>query len=324
MLENLKLRKRYDGFLFLAESLHNPPKLKSHHHIELELNLVVRGTITYVLGGRRFTFQPRTLLWLFPAQEHQLVDRSDQAQNYVVVFKPSLIARSCHTPIYEGLKRKSNKQDGILHTLLEPESFDLIRKTMDSLMQGSLDSGLLNREAGFGVGSDFSFEHGDPDGLNAGLHHLLLLCWRCQRTGKALGDEVALHPAVCRALKLLGEGGWEESFGRLAKACGVSEAYLSRTFRRQVGVPLSRYRNSFRLSRFWQEYRQTGQKTLTEAAYAAGFGSYAQFYKIFVQAYGCGPRNCARDGRQESETFSIGERVTKTAPARMISSVGSK
>ena len=28
---------------------------------------------------------------------------------------------------------------------------------------------------------------------------------------------------------------------------------------------------------------------MLEAAYAAGFGSYAQFYKVFVQAYGTGP-----------------------------------
>src|SRR2546427_757952 len=144
MLENLKLGKSYDGFLYLAESARNPPKLKSHHHIELELNLVVRGTITYVVSGRRFTFPARTLL---------------------------------------------------------------------------------------------------------------LLCWRSQGTGKVLGDAVALHPAVGRALKLLSEGDWEHDLGRLAKACGVSEAYLSRTFSRQVGVPLSRYRNSLRLSRFWEQYR---------------------------------------------------------------------
>jgi AraC-like DNA-binding protein len=290
--ENLKLGKRYDGLLFLAESACHPPKLKSHHHLELELNLVVRGTITYVVGGRRFTFPARTLLWLFPAQEHQLVDRSDDAQNYVAVFKPSLIARSCRTPVYAGLKRAKSGQDGVLSTLLEPESFDLIRKMMESLMQGSLDSGLLNREAGFGVGSNFSFEHGDPDGLNAGLHHLLLLCWRTQRTGKVMGDAVSLHPGVRRALQLLGEGAWDRDLGQLARACGMSEAHLSRTFRRQVGVPLSRYRNSFRLSRFWEEYRQPEQKTLAEAVYAAGFGSYAQFYKIFTQAYGRGPRAC--------------------------------
>jgi len=292
MLEDLKLGKGYDGFLFLAESNRNPPILKSHHHIELELNLVVRGTITYVVSGRRYTFQSRTLLWLFPEQEHQLVDRSDNAQYYVAVFKPSLITRSCRTAAYEGLRRDNNEQDGVLNTLFAPDSFDLIRKTMDSLMQGSLDPDLLNREAGFGVGSEFSFEHGDPDGLNAGLHHLLLLCWRSQRTGKVLGDAIALHPGVRRALKLLSEGDLKQDLCQLAKACGVSEAYLSRTFRRQIGVPLTRYRNSLRLSRFWEQYRQPEQKNLTEAVYAAGFGSYAQFYKVFTQAYGRGPRAC--------------------------------
>jgi AraC-like DNA-binding protein len=28
---------------------------------------------------------------------------------------------------------------------------------------------------------------------------------------------------------------------------------------------------------------------MLEAAYGAGFGSYAQFYKVFVQVYGTGP-----------------------------------
>jgi len=296
MLEDLKLGKGYDGFIFLAESTRNPPKLKSHHHVELELNLVVRGSITYVVEGRRYTFRARTLLWLFPEQEHQLVDRSDDAQCYVVVFKPSLIARSCHTPEYQGLKQPRGRKRQVLHTVLEPATFDLIRKTMDSLMQGALDPDLLNRHAGFGVGPGFSFSHGDPDGLNAGLHHLLLLCWRSTRTGNALGGSVALHPAVQRALRLLSEGQWEEDLGKLARACGVSESYLSRTFRRQVGVPLSRYRNSLRISRFWREYRQPVQKTLAEAVYAAGFGSYAQFYKVFTQAYGRGPRACLAAG----------------------------
>lgn len=291
MLEDLKLGPKYDGFLFLAESVRNPPRLNSHHHVELELNLVVRGSITYVVGGRRFTFSRRTLLWMFPAQEHQLVDRSDDAEYYVAVFKPGLIARSCRSKPYAGLRRKRVSGEGVVHTVLEPETFDLIRKTMDALMPGSLDADLLNREAGFGVGSDFSFQHGDPEGLNAGLHHLLLQCWRCQRGGTVSGHEVTLHPAVSRALECLGEGE-HDNLTALARRCGVSEAYLSRTFARQIGVPLSRYRNSLRLSRFWTHYRSQERKTLTEAVYAAGFGSYAQFYKIFTQAYGRGPRTC--------------------------------
>ena len=87
MLEDLKLGGKYDGLIYLVESARNPPTIKSHHHVELELNLVVRGTISYVLGERRFTFGRRTLLWLFPSQEHQLVDRTSDAENYVAVFK---------------------------------------------------------------------------------------------------------------------------------------------------------------------------------------------------------------------------------------------
>ncbi len=292
VLENLKLGEIYDGFLFLSESTRNPPKLHSHHHVELELNLVVRGTITYIVNGRRFTLPSRTLLWLFPGHEHQLVDRSDDAQCYVVVFKPSLIEKSCKTPTYEGLTQDQHEHGGILKTLLKPDAFDLIRRIMDSLMQGAPDPDLLNHEAGFGAVSGFSFAHSDPNGLNAGLHYLLLLCWRSQRTGMVLGGAVVLNPAVNRAIKIMSEGNWQQDVGQLAKACGVSEAHLSRTFHQQVGISLTRYRNSLRLSRFWEEYRQPSQKNLTEAVYAAGFGSYAQFYKVFVQAYGRGPRAC--------------------------------
>jgi methylphosphotriester-DNA--protein-cysteine methyltransferase len=296
MLADLKLDRQYDGLLYLAESARNVPKLESHHHEELELNLVVRGWITYVVRGRRFTFPARTLLWLFPEQEHQLVARSDDAQYYVAVFKPSLIAKSCRTPAYEGLKRGSLDRDGVLNTHLPPDTFDLIRKTMDSLMEGALDADVLNREAGYGWLSNFSFAHGDPDGLNAGLHHLLLLCWRSQKTGKGRGNAMALHRAVRRALELMSDDGAEMNLGQLARACGTSDAYLSRTFRRQIGVPLSHYRNSLRLSRFWEQFRGTEQKTVAEAVYAAGFGSYAQFYKVFTQAYGQGPRACLAAG----------------------------
>lgn len=296
MLADLKLGRQYDGLLYLAESARNVPKLGSHHHVELELNLVVRGWITYVVRGRRFTFSSRTLMWLFPEQEHQLVARSDDAQYYVAVFKPSLIAKSCRTAAYEGLKRENLDHDGVLNTHLTPDTFDLIRKIMDSLMEGALDADVLNREAGYGWLSNFSFEHGDPDGLNAGLHHLLLLCWRSQKTGKARGNAMALHRAVRRALALMSDGGAEMNLGQLARACGTSNAYLSRTFRRQIGLPLSHYRNSLRLSRFWEELRGPEQKTMAEAVYAAGFGSYAQFYKVFTRAYGQGPRACLAAG----------------------------
>ena len=290
MLENLKLAPRFDGLIYLVESARNPPTIRSHHHVELELNLVVRGTISYVLGERRFTFPRRTLLWLYPSQEHQLVDRSSDAENYVAVFKPSLIARSCRSTAYEGLKRDRADVDGVLHTILPVDTFDLVRRTMDELMVAAPDPDVLNREAGFGVNSDFHYNHRDPDGLNAGLHHLLLLCWRCQCAGKALGGAVSLHTSVRKALELLSQGDVRLSLRTLASRCGASEAHLSRMFTQQIGVSVSRYRNSMRLERFLDYYRQPDQRTITEAVYAAGFGSYAQFHRVFTQVYGSSPR----------------------------------
>jgi len=290
MLVDLKLGEGYDGFLFLAEAVRNPPILESHHHLELELNLVTQGTINYVMRGKRFTFQAGTLLWMFPSQEHQLVDRSDDARYYVAVFKRSLIERACRTPAYAGLKRAGRGLDTVVHAQLDPESFDLVRKVMETMMRGSLDPNLLNREAGYGNNSSFSFQHGDPDGLNAGLHYLLLLAWRGQLNGRVLEHAVALHPSVRRALAILSEDDHGMSLAGLAKKCGVSAAYLSRTFHHELGVTLTRFRNTLRLSRFWREFHQDERKTLAEAVYAAGFGSYAQFYKVYVQNYGSGPR----------------------------------
>ena len=145
------------------------------------------------------------------------------------------------------------------------------------------------------MGPHYRFEHNDPDGLNAGLRHLLLLCWRSQQRRHQQNRPVALHPAVRKALELLSEGEWEENFSQLARSCGVSEAYLSRIFARQIGVPLTRYRNSVRLGKFIEHYQQPEQRTISEAVYAAGFGSYAQFYKVFTQTYGCGPRSLLSD-----------------------------
>lgn len=297
MLENLKIGEAYDGFLFLAESVRNPPVLHLHHHVELELNLVVEGEITYVMGGQRYCFPKRSLLWLFPEQEHQLVDRSADAAYYVAVFKPDLMERACKGERYRGLTRKRPEGNQLLHCDLEPPVFEQLRKEMDAVGEDGLHPDLLNREAGFGVSKDFRFEHNDPDWLNAGLRHLLLYAWRLQSRPETGKRAVALHSAVRRALDLIEKESGESRLDleELARRCGVSPSFLSRRFRQEVGVPLSRYRNSIRLGQFWESYGRDSGRSLLEHALAAGFGSYAQFYRIFTEAYGNGPRDILRD-----------------------------
>jgi AraC-like DNA-binding protein len=298
MLENLKLAPGYDGFIFLAESMRNPPVLRPHHHVELELNLVAEGSVTYVIDGRRLTFGKHELLWIFPAQEHQLVDRSSDAAYFVAVFKPDLIRRTCRGDRYRDLKKKRFAIGEVLHRELSPQDFADLRRGIEAILAEGLNPEILNREAGFGLSADFSFRHHDPDWLNAGLRYLLLSGWRLQQGHRDARSPVVLHPAVTKALRRINSpADVEEKTPHLARYCGVSEAYLSRVFHQQIGVTLTRYRNSVRLGRFWEAYRANGQSNLIEAVFAAGFGSYPQFYRVFAEAYGKGPREVLRGGK---------------------------
>jgi len=294
MLENLKLGPAYDGFLFLAESIRNPPALRPHRHVELELNLVVNGTISYVVDGTRYSFSKGALLWLYPRQEHQLVDRTPDAAYYVAVFKPDLMERACRGAFYRGLKRQNSPGPGVIHCELTPQDFDTLRREMQAIVDDGLDADLLNREAGFGVSEDFSFRHNDPDWLNAGLRHILLSGWRLQQRPQGKSRAFPLHAAVRQALRLLEEDPASATLGTLAARCGVSESFLSRAFSRELGVSFSRYRNSVRLSRFWEAYRAGSSETLLDAVLTAGFGSYAQFFRVFTEAYGIGPREALK------------------------------
>lgn len=299
MLEDLKIAPEYDGFLFLAESIRNPPVLKPHRHAELELNLVANGRVVYVVDGHRFSFQAPTLLWLFPNQEHNLVDRSADARYYVAVFKPDLVRSACRGPDYRPVRRLRSADQRVLCVQLKPEAFHFLRQAMEKVLADGMDPDLLNREAGFGVSPNFRFRHNDPDWLNAGLRHLLLLAWRYQRGRDDHPRTSRLHPGVEKALRHLANPHGPEDLDELATASGVSPSHLSRLFKKQVGVPLNRYRNSVRLGRFWEELDRADN--LLHAVLEAGFGSYAQFYRVFRESYGCGPREALRSGRAKRQ-----------------------
>ncbi len=290
MLEDLRIGDAYDGFLFLAESVRNPPVLRPHRHVELELNLVVRGEVIYVHEGQSYRFPKGSLLWFFPSQVHQLIDRTTDAAYYVAVFTPRLLESACRGDCYLPLRGSEFSTPGILHTELKPEDFDKLRTHMEQLVEEGLDPDILNREAGFGLSEGFRFAHNDPDWLNAGLRQLLLAAWRAQLGHKGSGRKVELHPAVQYTLERMQQTGVKDDLESLAKVAEVSPSYLSRRFRREIGVSLSRYRNSIRLGRFWESYRLSGGCSILDAALAAGFGSYAQFYRVYKEAYGKGPR----------------------------------
>lgn len=75
----------------------------------------------------------------------------------------------------------------------------------------------------------------------------------------------------------------------LARAAYITPRVLAKHFRDQVGVPLIDYRNRVRVERFLGLVERGGGNLL-QAALDAGFGSYAQFHRVFRRMLGVTPR----------------------------------
>jgi len=98
-----------------------------------------------------------------------------------------------------------------------------------------------------------------------------------------------LHPAVVRAKQVCERCVQEEMVvGKLARESGLSESRLAHLFAEQVGITPLQYRNFARVQHFVRSYHGD-ERNLLRSALDAGFGSYAQFHRVFRQVCGQSP-----------------------------------
>ena len=271
MLQRLKLPVDLDG---LAWRYANPAGAnRRHHHAELELNLVTRGTGTYLLGNRHYQIRRGDLLWLFPTQEHVLIEQTFDFEMWIVVFRRRLVKRSATDPPSLPLQRRSFSGDTCRR--LRQKDFSRFEELFAQLADTASEPGLLN----------------------AGLAYSLLHAWKCfDRAGEVPTRSV--HPAVERTAHLLLREENSYSLPQLARKVGLSPSRLSRLFKRQTGLSIVEFRNRQRMQRFLERFergRDSGrQSTLLNAALDAGFGSYPQFHRVFRNVAGCSPAEYQR------------------------------
>jgi AraC-like DNA-binding protein len=92
---------------------------------------------------------------------------------------------------------------------------------------------------------------------------------------------------------------------RIAQEMGISPGHLARSFKHEMGLSLVEYRNRLRIERFLRSV-QRGNDSLLRAALEAGFGSYAQFFRVYRKLLGTTPRE------------HLGARKARAARARRI------
>jgi AraC-like DNA-binding protein len=262
--EELNLRTEEDGDIW-EHKYRGQPFTTIHRHTELEVNLVVQGTGSYLLEGNRYELRPNSLVWLFPEQNHILVDQSADYQMWIGVFKPELVNRFCTTPDNRPLG-EANPQGNFCKQLEITRS-----RRLSSLFK------------------DLAEGRADTVRYNAGLGYLMLLAWDAHLTSDQLLTSSIIHPAVKQAIQIIQHVDSSIGVQPLANRVGLSASRLSHLFKEQTGLSLVEFQNNNCLKRFLDLYEEGQNLTMLAAALQAGFGSYPQFYRVFKRLIGKNP-----------------------------------
>jgi AraC-like DNA-binding protein len=284
MIDDLGVRAGLDGRVVRHRVGDVRPR--AHRHAELEVNLVVCGTASYLLGDRRYALMPGTLTWLFPGQDHVLVDESSDHELWWAVFRPALVAQIAT----------------VRHArpLLEEDPVGQFSRRLDSSRVRPLST--LFHEIQHA-------ETVDDILVNTGLAYLLSFAWRAFLDSDDVVEGVDLHPAVETVARILRTDPDAGDLATLARAARLSSSHLSRIFKEQTGVSISRFRNQQRLQRFLPLYGRGRRTTALAAALEAGFGSYAQFYRVFREQTGRSPSALRVDSIRDSALGALNDNV---------------
>ena len=241
-----------------------------HAHDALEINLVLRGSGHVLLENRRYPLLPGHLVWLWPGQRHVPSDWSSDMLLWIVEWQPACLERL----------KKARRRD-------LPAPADLAHpfcRRLDAPALQRID-GLLSAVA--------ALAH--PDAFNRGLDFALFALWDEFIAAPPLEDCPPFHPKLETILKLLADPDQNPTQAQLAQLVHVSPGHLSALFQKQTGLSIPAYRNRIRLQDFFRRTHAHPEIRLLQHALDSGFGSYAQFYRVFTQALGTSPRQWRND-----------------------------
>jgi AraC-like DNA-binding protein len=262
------LPRELEGVLLVED--HGEPEGRTrpqerHFHDELELHLIDAGSGLFLFQETRLAVTAGTLVWVPPGRAHLLLEASADFRRFMLLFRPRLVRRVLPKSAHAALLGRAARE----------QSRHLPRRALSSLRQ-TYSEVREDRAAELSL-------------FNASMAFALARSWLHFESASRAPEPAQFHPAVSRALGLLREGEPSPSLSQLSEQTGLSESHLSKLFASQVGLSLTACRNVIRMERFVEIYGDGSRANLMDAALEAGFGSYPQFYRVFLNHMGYPP-----------------------------------
>ncbi|MFT4636874.1 MAG: AraC-like DNA-binding protein [Verrucomicrobiales bacterium] len=252
-------------------------------HNEIELNLLKKGSLTYLFGGERVTVPYGGMGAFWAAIPHQIIGSSGDPEYYVVTL-PLAWFLQCRLP--------TKLVDRLLHGQFlrdqTPERFEL-------------DLLLFQTWTGDLIGQDIQGKSASRLELHARLLRLADTFPAMMRKGKS-------H----RSTALLGEGGLSKAehiaayiaqhyqdpilIEEVAQQVGLHPNYAMNLFKKTFNLTINEYLTQHRLSHAQRLLATTDDKIL-DIALDAGYPTLSWFYEAFKQSCGCSPNSYRRDHR---------------------------
>jgi AraC-like DNA-binding protein len=259
-------------------------------HDEIELNLLLRGSLTYLLAGTRVTLEERRLGAFWAAVPHQIIG-SERSPEYFVITLPLAWVLQCELP--------SRVIDGLLagHFISETKS-DRNRFELDFAFCRQWEHDLKGRNCQ------------PPPAARLELQARLL-----RFTAAVLDTTAARQPAgpiraATSALKAEQMASYIArnyreplSIVDISREIHLHPNYAMTLFKRTFHTTLNDYLTRYRIAQAQRLLATTDEKVI-DVAMESGFRTSSRFYEAFQRACGCSPSHYRKEHRIANEAPS--------------------
>lgn len=244
------------------------------HHNEIELNLLVSGWVTYLLGGRKVRVESGRLAAFWAAVPHQIVDFGPDTGYFVATIPLSWFLQY---RLSERMVQTLMQGDVVCEPTAERAAFDEAlftqwERDLASTRTEAKDTAMLEIEARLRRLESTLPAVGEQS--------------RRQRLALQAGGLNKVEQMACIVAQRYTE---PLTVAEISRAVGLHPNYAMNLFKKTFGTTLVDYLTRHRVSHAQRMLATTDTK-IVDIALSSGFNSISRFNEAFRRACGCTPR----------------------------------